>query len=208
MRNEPGERRVGAVVLAAGSSARMGRPKALLPWGAGVMIGQVVETLQAAGGIGAVVVVTGHGSEQVAAAVSGRGVRLVHNPAHAEGMLSSVCAGLSAIAGEVEGIMLVLGDQPAVRAETLRRLVDAWRRSGAPLAIPTYPGKRVHPVIFAATLLREILSLRPPQTLREIVHRHLGEALLVAVEDAGVIGDVDTPEEYRRALAQWEQEQA
>jgi molybdenum cofactor cytidylyltransferase len=206
--NEARGGRVGAVVLAAGSSVRMGASKALLPWGARPMIGQVVATLQAAGDIGPVVVVTGAQAERVAAAVAGYGVRCVHNGDYAAGgMLSSVGVGMRAIAGEVDAIMLVLGDQPAVRAGTVREIAEAWRRSRAALAIPTYAGRRGHPVVFSAGLGPEIQALRAPQTLRDLVHRHLDGALLRAVDDPGVVGDVDTPEDYRRALARWEQEQ-
>ena len=207
MHKEPANTRVGAVVLAAGMSTRMGTSKALLPWGSRPMIGHVIEMLASAGGITSVVVVTGHQAEQVGTAVAGDGVRCVLNPDHAAGgMLSSFQCGISAMAGEVDTLALVLGDQPAVRAETLRQLCDAWQRSGARLIIPTYEGQRGHPVLFAAALWSDILALRPPQTLRDLVHGQLPGALLHPVEDPGVLGDVDTPEDYRHAIAQWEQE--
>ena len=111
------------------------------------------------------------------------------------------------MAGAVDALMLVLGDQPSVRAATLQQLVDGWRQRGTRLALPTYHGQRGHPVILAAALLPEIQALRHPQTLRDLVHANLPLALELAVDDPGVVGDVDTPEEYRRAIAKWEQAQ-
>ena len=130
----PGDGTVAAVVPAAGMSRRMGRPKPLLPLGAVPMVVRVVETLFAAGGLEPLVVVTGHGREHVEAALSLLPVEFFHNPDYERGeMLSSVQAGIRAVAGRAGAVVLALADQPAVTPEIVAALVDAWRESGAPL---------------------------------------------------------------------------
>ena len=197
-------RSVGAMVLAAGLSRRMGEPKALLPLGGKAMVVRVVETLIAAEGIGPVIVVTGHQADQVAAAVSIYGVTCIHNPDYAVGeMISSVRCGIATLAGKVDAALLALGDQPAVQPETLRQLINARQDHAAPLVIPTFSGRRGHPLILSAVLFSEIQSLPPDQTLRDVVHRHLVSAILVPVDDPAVVADVDTPEDYQRTAQQW-----
>jgi CTP:molybdopterin cytidylyltransferase MocA len=182
----------------------MGTAKALLPLGGRPMVARVVESLVAAGGIGPIVVVTGLKALEVEQAVKPLGAICVQNADYAAGeMLSSVRCGVAAIADQVSGIMLVLGDQPVVRPQTLGQLRDLWSTSKAPIVIPTYAGRRGHPLILASALVSEIQALAPAQTLRDLVHRHLDAALQQPVDDPGVIVDVDTPDDYQRMQARW-----
>jgi molybdenum cofactor cytidylyltransferase len=182
-------------------SRRMGRPKTLLPFGAAPMVRRVVETLFAAGGVTPVVVVTGHERMLVEAAVSILPVELVHNPHYEHGeMLSSVQAGVGAVVGRADAVVLALADQPAVTPAIVRSLIDAWRESGAPLAAPLHDGRHGHPIVIAADLLPEILDLGPQDTLKTLVRRHESRRLDVPVADPAVLADVDTPEDYTSAL--------
>ncbi len=99
--------------------------------------------------------------------------------------------------------MLALGDQPAVRPDTLRALLRAWRETKAPLVWPVHGGRRGHPVVFDARCAPDILALPADATLKTYVVQREHEAVAVAVQDAGVLADVDTPDDYERALRLW-----
>jgi len=182
----------------------MGRPKPLLPLGAAPMVVRVVETLFAAGGIAPVVVVTGHERQHVERALSILPVEFVHNPDYSAGeMLSSVQAGVRAVRGRVDAILLALADQPAVTPEIVGALVEAWRESGAPLVAPLHDGRHGHPIVIGAELFTELLDLEPHHTLNTLVRRHEARRLEVPVADAAVLADVDTPEQYEAAVRQF-----
>ena len=191
---------IAAVVLAAGLSKRMGAFKPLLPLGGKALVVHVIETLKAVDEIQTIVVVTGHEERRLRAALQAAAVSCVHNAGYAAGeMLSSVQTGLRALPSDVEAVVLALGDQPAVQPETVRRLVRIWLEQRPPLALPVFHGRRGHPVLLCMSLRPEILALPENATLRTVVHRHLGEAVQIAVDDSAVIADVDTPEDYQRA---------
>lgn len=189
-----------AVVLAAGLSKRMGAFKPLLPLGGKALLVHVIETLKAVDEIQTIVVVTGHEERRLRAALQAAPVSFVHNAAYASGeMLSSVQAGLRALPADVEAVVLALGDQPAVQAETVRRLVRTWLEQRPPLVLPVFQGRRGHPLLLCMSLRAEILALPENATLKTVVHHHLSEAVQIAVDDAAVTADVDTPEDYQRA---------
>jgi molybdenum cofactor cytidylyltransferase len=147
-----------AVVLAAGQSRRMGATKQLLPFGAGTVIGHVVDQL-VAGGLDGIFVVVGHEAEQVAAALAGRPVHVVTNPDYAAGMLSSVRCGLRALPPQCDAVMIALGDQPAISPPLVRALCDSFSSfsaAGKGILVPVCDGRRGHPLLFAARYCAEI----------------------------------------------------
>jgi len=191
-----------AIVLAAGMSRRMGRAKALLPIGDEAAIHRVVRNLVEAGSIGRIIVVTGHDRSDVEAALSDLDVTFTHNSIYdAGGMLSSIQAGIRA-AGGADGVVIALGDQPLIQPDTVRAIVVEWKSSRAALVIPTHQGKRGHPVFIDRAGLGEVLALGSDETLKTFVTRHEPDAVELAVKDAAVIADMDTPEEYERMLEQ------
>jgi molybdenum cofactor cytidylyltransferase len=198
--------RVAAVVVAAGLSQRMGTFKPLLELGGKPLLQHVVEALQSSGHIEPIVVVTGHEESRLRAAMAGHPLTWVHNAAYADGeMLASVKAGVRALPAGTSAVVLALGDQPAVSMATIARLTRAWQDAQTPMVLPVFQGRRGHPLVLAASLWPEILALGLGETLKTLVHRHLGEALQVAVEDPAVLADLDTPEDYERARREWDQ---
>jgi molybdenum cofactor cytidylyltransferase len=194
-----------AVVLAAGLSRRMGRFKPLLPLGASTMIETVLAALRDSGAVEETIVVTGHEAPRLRETLAGWDVRLVHNDDYERGeMRSSVQCGVRALPAGA-AFMLVLGDQPAVQPNTLKRLAKVWHETKADIVIPICHGRRGHPVVFSAACAEEVLQLAPHQTLRDLVYRRLEAARLVEVDDPAVTLDVDTPADFERALAQWRQ---
>ena len=196
--------RVPAIVLAAGLSSRMGLFKPLLALGGRPLIHRVIDALVGSGGIPEVVVVTGHRSAELKLALEGTpGVRAVDNPNFAAGeMLSSLRAGIAALehAEKPAGFLLAFADQPAVKPETIAKVIGSFSAAeGAPLAIPTHRGKRGHPIVLSWDLVAEIRGLPLDDTLRTVVHRHLSRAVTVEVDDASILEDLDTPDDFERA---------
>ena len=187
---------LGAIVLAAGASTRMGRPKSLLRMPSGeTFVGRIHHTLGSAG-LDPVVIVSRPDLEQaIAAAIPG--ARLAVNAHPDRGQLSSLLVGLDALA-PCEAAMMTLVDLPLVRVETVRSIVDAWRLTRAPLVRPVHNGRHGHPVIFGTSLLSALRQADASGGARPVVHAFAPEGVDVPVDDAGTVYDVDTPEEYGR----------
>jgi nicotine blue oxidoreductase len=189
---------IAGIVLAAGASARMGRPKMLLPMGGGTLLSVVAQALLD-GGLDDVVVVLGHDAEVVRRAArlpEDRRLRVVVNEDWASGMASSLRRGLEACAA-ADAALVALGDQPGITAERVRRIVSAWHPNSS-LVIPTSGGRAGHPVLFGRALWDELRSLSGDVGGREVVKRHLDQAVLVPAEP---LADLDTEEDLRRHVA-------
>ena len=189
---------IAAVVLAAGFSRRMGRPKMILPWGDTTVIGQVVEVLQQAG-LEEIVVVTGSARQEVELALRHRHVRCIFNQLYTEdNMAISLQVGLSALADSVEAALVVLGDQPQIACEVVARLVQAFEKTRAKLIVPSYQQRRGHPWLVARSAWPAILALGPQETLRSFLNAYEAWIEYLPVESDTVLRDLDTPEDYSR----------
>ncbi len=185
--------KIAGVILAAGESRRMGRPKALLDWRGITVLEHMIELIGAIAD--PVIVVAGcH-----AGAIREHGVKstVIENPDPARGMLSSLKCGLRAVPPETGAVLFTPVDYPAVSARTLGALAAA-AAANAPLAIPVFEGRRGHPVLIARPLVDEVLALADDGRASDVIHRHLGRAILVQVNDRGVVEDIDDPETYER----------
>ncbi|HEY0556045.1 MAG TPA: nucleotidyltransferase family protein [Thermoanaerobaculia bacterium] len=196
--------RIVAILPAAGGSGRMGRPKLLLPVHGGPMVAAVVNALLG-GGAEEVVLVASPGDEDLQGWARRAGVECAVNPDPSRGMLTSIQAGIDTLGGAAElarqGTILLVSpaDLPNLRAETVAEVVRRMLESAAPLALPVYRGQRGHPMAIASALIPEIDTLDPDVGLKQLRDRHLAELLEVEVADAGVVQDVDTPEDYEAA---------
>ncbi|HPH95159.1 MAG TPA: nucleotidyltransferase family protein [Anaerolineaceae bacterium] len=189
---------IGAVVLAAGLSQRMGRPKMILPWGSSTVIGQVVDVLIQSGSM-PVVVVTGGWQAEVEQALQGKLVQMVFNPDYANGeMLCSLQEGLRSLPAACEAALLALGDQPQIDPTTVRALLGAYRQKPAPVVMPSYQMRRGHPWLLRRDTWPEIWSLKPPQTLRDFLTKYKDAIQYVVVDTPLILEDMDTPEDYER----------
>lgn len=186
-----------AVVLAAGQSRRMGRPKMTLSWGNTTVIGRVLQALES-GGVDNVLIVTGAARVEVEKAVSGFGVRTVFNPFYAEAeMIKTLQVGISALNDEYEAALVVLGDQPQLRPKVVRGILDTYQESQAALIVPSFEMQRGHPWLLGRTYWPEILSLPSSETLRDFLNRHAAEIHYLIVNSKSVLQDLDTPEDYQ-----------
>lgn len=190
---------IGAVVLAAGASSRMGRPKALLPYGGATFLECVLGVLDA-NGVDAVRVVTAPGAEEIRGSVALPAESWVENPSPESGMLSSVRSGVCALPAGTEAFLLWPVDHPLVRSATVASLVHLWRTRRVPVVVPRHGGRRGHPVLFDASTIPEILSAPDDGGARHVVAAHERDRVELDVGDAGVLADIDTPEAYEAAF--------
>lgn len=188
-----------AVILAAGESRRMGRLKPLLPLGSKTLLQRVVDSFLEAGAA-SVIVVLGHRAEEVAECVKDRPVEATLNDQYREGMLSSVQWGARQVSEEAPAFFLALGDQPDVPPDVLHSVSREWEAHPGSLVVPTFEGKRGHPILIDRCYLPQLLALREPQTLRDLVHAPTTLRREVPVESSGPLLDLDTPEDYDAAL--------
>jgi len=193
--------RLAAVILAAGRSQRMGRPKMLLPLAGTTLLGQIVRSYLQFLPAHQIFVVTGNESAQVAASLESLQVKTVENRDFASGeMLSSVTAGIRAAQSFCDHCFVALGDQPFVRKRTLASLIASHLETGADVSRPSCAGRHGHPLLIAARGFQAILDLPASQTLKTFVGQQRVNDVLT--EDASVLADVDTPSDYQRLLLQ------
>jgi len=180
-----------AMILAAGESKRMGKPKQLMPLGRTTILEQTVDNFLDSK-VNEVIVVLGHRAEEAKRLIAARPVKLAINPNYQQGMSTSVIAGLSMVDSRAEAVMITLGDQPFIDSQTINILAEAFGAHNKGIAIPVYRGRRGHPVVFAMIYKGELLKLKGDIGAREIVDRHPDDVLGVAVNCEGICIDIDT----------------
>ena len=194
-------RMIPAIVLAAGKSSRMGRPKAALAMADGdTFITRIVRTFTAAS-VGDVVVVVGHDGKAVidAFAASELDARFVDNPDYEQGQLSSLLAGLRVVDRPgVVAALVTLVDVPLVSAATVRAVVDRYRQTHAPIVRPVRGAEHGHPVLIDRSLFDALRRADPSVGAKAVIRANASAAGDVAVDDAGAFADADTPEDYER----------
>lgn len=183
---------VAAVVLAAGSSRRMAPANKLLMDVAGQpMVRRVVERILSSPA-SPVVVVTGHQADRIRDALAGLAVAFVHNPDHAQGMSTSLKAGLAEVAPEAAGAVVCLADMPRVTAAHLERLIGAFEESGAAaICVPTHGDRRGNPVLWPRRFFAEMMAVTGDVGARHLIAANAGDVREVAMEDDGILFDVD-----------------
>ena len=188
-----------AVVLAAGESRRMGTQKLLLPFGDATVVEAVVRAALGSR-VDRAMVVLGADAREVRAKLAPTGADFTVNEDHGRGMLSSVQAGFQALGEDAEAAVVMLSDQPFLPAKVVDEVIEAYRTSGKGIVIPVFRGRRGHPVLVDMKYRDEILGLDPANGLRQLMNAHPGDIHDVGVDDANILRDMDTPEDYRSAL--------
>lgn len=191
------QRRVSAIVLAAGQSTRMGLQKLLLPWREGETVVEHVIRTTRAGGIDDILVITGADSEVVSQRARAKGALPLHNPNFAGGeMLSSLQTGLrAALNGNAAAALIVLGDQPSMRSDVIHRILDAYAQGRGTIIAPSHEMRRGHPILIDRMYWGELLDLPLGSAPRDVINRHADQIGYVEADDS-VLRDIDTPEAY------------
>ncbi len=189
---------VAAILLAAGESTRMGSPKPLLPWGDRALIEYQVQQLREAG-VDDVVAVLGHRADEIAPLVEAAGARVVLNPSYPDGRATSLVAG-ALVLPDPDTILVTNVDQPRP-AYVIRQLIDDREARMALIAAPVYNGERGHPVVLDGRLLEDLRTASDANLgLRGVIGGHEDRVFESQFETAVVLLDLNTPEDYERAL--------
>ena len=189
-----------AILLAAGESSRMGRPKSLLEWKGLTLIEYQVRELRAAG-VDEVIAVLGSGAEAVRPAAERGGARVALNPAYREGRAGSIRVGALAVDAAAEAIVLLNVDQPRDRSISAA-ILSVHLRAGNVITVPAFHGRRGHPVVLTGGLLDELRAVREEsEGLRALIRFHAAQRVELPMDDPTVLLDLNLPAEYEAARA-------
>jgi molybdenum cofactor cytidylyltransferase len=188
-------RHVAAIILAAGRSTRMGGPNKLLAELSGKPLVRIVAEQAIASKAKEVIVVTGHQAELVEEALKGLKVKFVRNPDFAQGLATSVKAGIAAVPEEADGAVVCLGDMPMISSQLIDHLVDAFAPDrGNLIAVPVSGGRRGNPVLWSRRFFNELMTLDGDIGARHLIAKHNEAVAEVPVEGDGAFLDIDTPQ--------------
>jgi len=188
-----------AVILSAGASSRMGRPKALLPYREGTFLEHLIQVTRHSR-IGVTRVVLGASAEEIRTIAKLDTSLVVVNPRWEQGQLSSICAGIRSLEGiETEGIVLCPVDHPLVSARLVGDLVAQFYLNAKAIVLPVHNGRRGHPVIFSSALYGELLTAPADKGARAVVWAHSADILEVPTDEQGVVLNLNDPDMLRHA---------
>lgn len=190
---------VSAILLAAGESQRMGRPKQLLPFGSSTILGKTIDNLLSSRA-DEVIVVLGTRAGAMKQVIAGRQVKVVVNPDYRKGMSASLIAGIERVDSKAQWVMVALADQPLIDKDTYNRLIEGALGCDMGIILPTYRSKRGNPVIFSIKYKDELLGLEGDVGGREILRKHPDDILEVAVGSEGVTIDINNLDDYYSCL--------
>ena len=198
-------RAIAGVVLAAGRSSRMGGPNKLLAEIGGKPLVRIVVDAVLASRARPVVVVTGHQRDEVEAVLAGLPVKFVHNPHFADGLGTSLKAGIAALPAEADGAIVCLGDMPQVDSALIDRLIGAFDPNhGALVVVPTIDGKRGNPVVWSRRFFPDLMTVEGDVGARYLIGRYTEAVAEVPLTGTAALTDVDTPEALEAVRAELE----
>jgi len=188
-----------AVVLSAGESSRMGRPKALLPIDGQTFIEKIVGALKKSS-VAKVIVVLGHNADEMRRHIQHLPIEILVNPDYKLGQLSSLQVAVRSLEKEADcdGMLVHLVDHPYVNSKLVESMIKRCEETAKLIIVPRYNGTRGHPVIFSRKLFKELLAAPMDQGAKAVVDAHRADTLEIDTEDEGITLDIDTPELYRQ----------
>ena len=187
-----------AIILAAGSSRRMGSQKLLLPFGESTIIETVIDNVLNSS-IDHVMVVLGPKQESILQAIGKRPVQFCHNKEHEKGMLSSIICGIRALPADAVSALIFLGDQPGIPPAVTNSVIEAYNEELFGIVIPVHDHRRGHPLLVDMKYRKEVEKLDLEEGLRALRHHFPQDVLEVEVDEPGILVDIDTSEDYKNA---------
>ena len=196
---------VAGIILAAGCGTRMGTTKQLLPFENTTILGRVIATARASM-LDEIILVLGFEAGRIRRSLDlthpdMTGIQVIENPDWKKGQSFSVAAGLKALPEDFDGALFILGDQPQIMARTINRLVSAFQATDHWILVPRFQGKRGNPVLVAKPLFSRLASPAGDAGARVLFREFAHRMQSIAVADAGILKDVDTPEDYTKLAA-------
>ena len=188
-----------AVVLSAGESSRMGRPKALLPIDGQTFIERIVAALKQTK-VGKIIVILGHNGSELEAKISHLPVQILINTDYKQGQLSSLQLAVRDLQADADcdGMLVHLVDHPYLAPALVQEMIRRFYETKKRIIVPRYHGKRGHPVIFSNALFGELLSAPMAEGAKAVVNAHRAETLEIDTQEEGIAVDIDTPELYQQ----------
>jgi molybdenum cofactor cytidylyltransferase len=187
------------IVLGAGESKRLGRPKQTLPFGDTTLLGHVLRDVEDSS-LERVVLVVGGAAEEALAAITPRRAEVVRNDSYGSGCASSLLAGLDATGSEEEAVMLVLGDMPGVGPAVIDAVADTWEERHPWASVTSYRGDLGHPFVFARAAFPDLRGLHGDKAVWKLIERHPERVERIDL-DRPLPRDVDTWADYEAALS-------
>ena len=201
MPSVPAESRIAVLILAAGTSSRMGATNKLLAEVDGVpMVLRALNAAQASAAT-SVTVVVGHEGAAVRALLAPRAVHVVHNPDFALGLSTSLCCGVAALPDDAQAVLVMLGDMPRISAAHIDRLLDAWDPSRPAIIVPQRGGRRGNPVLWPRALFAAMQTVSGDRGARDLLVQYADQVQRVEIDDDAIFIDVDTPDDLARNTA-------
>ena len=190
---------ISGLILAAGTSSRMGQPKQLLPFRGTILLDWVLAQVESASTLDEVIVVLGRAADEIQPRLHSTRARVVVNPGFTEGCSGSYQAGIANLDPRAEAVMVLLGDQPGVDSAVIDQVAEDWRTRGGIIALTSYRGRRGHPIVFARELFDQLLQLGGDKAAWKILDAHPEWVRDVEVDHA-FPEDVNTWQDYETRL--------
>lgn len=187
--------KVWAIVLAAGKSTRMKQQKLLMPFNGKTIVETVIGKIRPVLKSNILIVLGSH-YDEISRIINRLPVKSCFNKNFENGMLSSVICGYNSLPENADAALVFLGDQPQISTEVIQAVINAWKQSEKGIVIPTFNGKRGHPVLIETGYTAEINQLDPEKGLRQLMQKNADDIFEVEIEGAEILRDIDTPEDY------------
>ncbi|MBW8041293.1 MAG: nucleotidyltransferase family protein [Planctomycetes bacterium] len=187
---------INAIILAAGRSKRMGKPKPLLRFNDTTFLEHIISVLRASD-VDRITVVLGSEAETIKQSADLSGTSIVINKDYQKGQLSSLTAALKHTPPETEAILVCLVDNPFITEEVVGKIIRKFRETNNPIIVPVFNKKRGHPALFSRSLFNELLNAPEEQGARYVLHSNEEKILELEVSESGISIGIDTPDDYK-----------
>ncbi|MDP2719065.1 MAG: molybdenum cofactor cytidylyltransferase [Dehalococcoidia bacterium] len=188
---------ISVIILAAGESKRMGKTKQLMVYNGRTLIERAVDVASESVAE-ETIVVTGHDARLVEKAIKNKAVKIVKNRRYREGMGSSIRTGISSVASDADGVIIMLSDQPGLTPDVINTLVNTFKTKNGGIVVPVYLGTKGNPVLFDIKYREELLNLAGDTGARGVLQGHPADVTEVEISSHGILLDIDTEEDFRR----------
>lgn len=194
-----GYKMIWAIILAAGESKRMRKPKLLLPLGEKTIIETVIQNVILSK-VNEILVVLGSSQDKIEQKIENLPIKIVANPHFSKGMLSSIQCGIKSIPENAQAVLIILGDQPSISSDIINKIIDSFKSTNKGIILPVHNNKRGHPVLIDNKYRDEFENLNPEIGLRELIHNHTEDIMEVELNVSNIHQNINDMDDYKKEL--------